>query len=120
MISWCSRLTIMIADTVCATAVVVCNIGMERVVFYRERGALPYDPFAYGVAIALVEVPYLILQVRALCGCGGYGDLCCILPEPESVDHTAPVQPLNQAAVPCQAMPCHQAHCRAVDDTCHQ
>lgn len=40
---------------------------MERVVFYRERGALPYDPFAYGVAIALVEVPYLILQVRALC-----------------------------------------------------
>lgn len=39
--------------------------GMERVVFYRERGALPYDPFAFGVAIALVEVPYLILQVRA-------------------------------------------------------
>jgi len=32
-------------------------------VFYRERGALPYDPFAYGVAIAMVEVPYLILQV---------------------------------------------------------
>lgn len=31
--------------------------------FYRERGALPYDPFAYGFAIALVEVPYLILQV---------------------------------------------------------
>lgn len=37
--------------------------GMERVVFYRERGALPYDPFAYGAAIALVEVPYLIIQV---------------------------------------------------------
>lgn len=36
---------------------------MERVVFYRERGALPYDPCAYGVAIAMVEVPYLILQV---------------------------------------------------------
>jgi hypothetical protein len=43
---------------------------MERVVFYRERGALPYDPFAYGVAIAVVEIPYLILQVsqkRLLC-----------------------------------------------------
>lgn len=37
--------------------------GMERVVFYRERGALPYDPFAYGVAIALVEIPYLLIQV---------------------------------------------------------
>lgn len=34
--------------------------------FYRERGALPYDPFAYGIAIAIVEVPYLILQVRTL------------------------------------------------------
>lgn len=39
-------------------------LGMERVVFYRERGALPYDPFAYGVAIALVEIPYLLIQVR--------------------------------------------------------
>ncbi|WIA42005.1 hypothetical protein OEZ86_009302 [Tetradesmus obliquus] len=37
-------------------------VGMERVVFYRERGALPYDPFAYGVAIALVEIPYLLIQ----------------------------------------------------------
>lgn len=43
--------------------VYVCA-GMERVVFYRERGALPYDPFAYGVAIAVVEIPYLILQVK--------------------------------------------------------
>lgn len=34
--------------------------------FYRERGALPYDPFAYGIAIALVEIPYLILQVQWL------------------------------------------------------
>jgi hypothetical protein len=33
-------------------------------VFYRERGALPYDPFAYGMAIALVEIPYLLIQVR--------------------------------------------------------
>lgn len=43
----------------------LCCAGMERVVFYRERGALPYDPFAYGAAIAIVEVPYLILQVGA-------------------------------------------------------
>lgn len=33
--------------------------------FYRERGALPYDPFAYGVAIALVEIPYLLIQVSS-------------------------------------------------------
>jgi hypothetical protein len=63
---------------------------MERVVFYRERGALPYDPFAYGVAIALVEVPYLILQVWASCWCGrlplGVYSKC--------FDHTAPIQPL--------------------------
>lgn len=32
-------------------------------VFYRERGASMYDPFAYGVAIALVEMPYLLIQV---------------------------------------------------------
>jgi hypothetical protein len=49
---------------------------MERVVFYRERGALPYDPFAFGVAIALVEVPYLILQVR--CRQCVVWDLLCI------------------------------------------
>ena len=36
---------------------------MERVVFYRERGALPYDAFAYGTAIALVDMPYLFAQV---------------------------------------------------------
>jgi hypothetical protein len=41
---------------------------MERVVFYRERGALPYDPFAYGMAIALVEIPYLLIQV-CCCAC---------------------------------------------------
>jgi hypothetical protein len=49
---------------------------MERVVFYRERGALPYDPFAYGVAIALVEVPYLILQVGGCVGAELRGSWC--------------------------------------------
>jgi hypothetical protein len=45
---------------------VLCPIaGMERVVFYRERGALPYDAFAYGIAIALVDIPYLVAQVGA-------------------------------------------------------
>lgn len=38
------------------------HAGMERVVFYRERGALPYDACAYGIALALVEVPWLLLQ----------------------------------------------------------
>ena len=39
-------------------------VGYERVVFYRERGASMYDAFAYGIAIALVEMPYLLVQVR--------------------------------------------------------
>lgn len=30
--------------------------------FYREFGASPYDPFAYGLTIALVELPYLAVQ----------------------------------------------------------
>ncbi|GIL86027.1 hypothetical protein Vretifemale_14307 [Volvox reticuliferus] len=37
-------------------------VGYERVVFYRERGASMYNPFAYGAAIALVEMPYLLIQ----------------------------------------------------------
>eukprot|EP00877_Chromochloris_zofingiensis_P010755 jgi/Chrzof1/5933/Cz16g21030.t1 len=37
-------------------------VGSERVVFYREFGASPYDPFAYGLTIALVELPYLAVQ----------------------------------------------------------
>lgn len=36
--------------------------GAERVVFYRERGAAMYDPFAYGLAVALVELPFLAAQ----------------------------------------------------------
>jgi hypothetical protein len=47
----------------CHPALLLVLPGMERVVFYRERGALPYDPFAYGMAIALVEIPYLLIQV---------------------------------------------------------
>ena len=39
-------------------------VGYERVVFYRERAASMYDAFAYGIAIALVEMPYLLVQVR--------------------------------------------------------
>ncbi|GLC42336.1 hypothetical protein PLESTM_001322300 [Pleodorina starrii] len=37
-------------------------VGYERVVFYRERGASMYNPFAYGAAIALVEMPYILIQ----------------------------------------------------------
>jgi ABC-type multidrug transport system permease subunit len=29
-------------------------------VFYRERSASMYNPFAYGIAISLVELPYLL------------------------------------------------------------
>lgn len=31
-------------------------------VFYRERGSSMYDAFAYGIAMALVELPYLMVQ----------------------------------------------------------
>lgn len=37
-------------------------LGSERVVFYRERGSSMYDAFAYGYALAVVEMPYLFLQ----------------------------------------------------------
>lgn len=37
-------------------------VGYERVVFYREQGASMYNPFAYGIAISLVELPYLLGQ----------------------------------------------------------
>ena len=38
-------------------------IGLERVVFYRERAASYYDPWAYGIVISLVELPYQLVQV---------------------------------------------------------
>ncbi|GAX73712.1 hypothetical protein CEUSTIGMA_g1165.t1 [Chlamydomonas eustigma] len=37
-------------------------IGLERVVFYRERAASYYNPWAYGLVISLVELPYQIVQ----------------------------------------------------------
>ena len=37
-------------------------VAYERVVFYREQGSSMYDAFAYGVAIAVVEIPYLLVQ----------------------------------------------------------
>jgi len=37
-------------------------VGYERIVFYRERAASMYDPFAYGFAMAIVEIPYLLIQ----------------------------------------------------------
>jgi hypothetical protein len=45
-------------------------------VFYRERGAAMYDPFAYGLAMAVVELPYLLLQVRQARGGGGAFIVC--------------------------------------------
>lgn len=43
--------------------------GAERTVFYRERGASMYDPFAYGLAVSAVEVPWVALQARLRCRC---------------------------------------------------
>lgn len=39
-------------------------VGMERVVFYRERAASYYSPWAYGLVMSLVELPYQLVQVR--------------------------------------------------------
>ena len=38
-------------------------VGMERVVYYRERAASYYSPWAYGLVMSLVELPYQIVQV---------------------------------------------------------
>jgi hypothetical protein len=38
------------------------NPPLPDQVFYRERGTLSYDPFAYGLAVAVVEIPYQLLQ----------------------------------------------------------
>ncbi|CAJ2632862.1 unnamed protein product [Trifolium pratense] len=37
-------------------------VGIERVVFYRERGAGMYSALAYAVSQALIEVPYNLVQ----------------------------------------------------------
>lgn len=37
-------------------------VGYERVVFYRERAASMYNPFAFGLALSVVEIPYLLMQ----------------------------------------------------------
>ncbi|KAK9727139.1 hypothetical protein RND81_05G260600 [Saponaria officinalis] len=37
-------------------------VSVERTVFYREKAAGMYSPFAYAAAQALVEVPYIIAQ----------------------------------------------------------
>ncbi|KAG1655082.1 hypothetical protein FOA52_010286 [Chlamydomonas sp. UWO 241] len=42
-------------------------VNTERIIFYRERAASMYDPFAYGIALAVVELPYLILQTIIFC-----------------------------------------------------
>ena len=38
-------------------------VGMERVVYYRERAASYYNPWAYGLVMSLVELPYQLVQV---------------------------------------------------------
>jgi hypothetical protein len=38
-------------------------MGAERVVYYREAGARPYSVWGYGFALAIVELPYILLQV---------------------------------------------------------
>ena len=39
-------------------------VGAERLVYYREQGAAPYSVLAYGLALAAVELPWVLLQVR--------------------------------------------------------
>jgi hypothetical protein len=45
-------------------------IGAERVVYYREQGAASYNVYAYGFALAIVELPYIAGQARG----GGRGE----------------------------------------------
>ncbi|KAK4857153.1 hypothetical protein QYF36_025115 [Acer negundo] len=37
-------------------------VSIERIVFYRERAAGMYAPFAYAAALGLVEIPYILMQ----------------------------------------------------------
>ncbi len=39
-------------------------VGLERVVFYRERAASTYNPWTFGMVMASTEIPYIIFQVR--------------------------------------------------------
>ena len=48
-------------------------VGAERVVYYREQGARTYNVFAYGFALAIVELPWILLQVRRRAGGRGTG-----------------------------------------------
>ena len=38
-------------------------VGMERVVFYRERAASYYNTWSYGLVMSMVELPYQLVQV---------------------------------------------------------
>ncbi|KAG1677139.1 hypothetical protein FOA52_000945 [Chlamydomonas sp. UWO 241] len=38
-------------------------VGGERIVYYREQASSSYNPWAYGLVMSLVEVPYQIVQV---------------------------------------------------------
>ncbi|XP_074289923.1 ABC transporter G family member 31 isoform X2 [Silene latifolia] len=37
-------------------------VSIERTVFYREKAAGMYSPFAYAAAQALIEIPYIVVQ----------------------------------------------------------
>ena len=46
-------------------------IGQERVVYYREQAAAYYDPWAFGIVISIVELPYQLAQAGGYhCGAG--------------------------------------------------
>ncbi|KAL9258788.1 Pleiotropic drug resistance protein 1-like protein [Drosera capensis] len=42
-------------------------LGVERLVFYRERSSAMYSAFFYALAQAVIEIPYLLMQTL-LCG----------------------------------------------------
>jgi len=43
-------------------------IGQERVVYYREQAAAYYDPWAFGIVISIVELPYQLAQTAVFTG----------------------------------------------------
>lgn len=40
-------------------------VALERTVYYREQAASYYNPWAYGIAISLIEIPYQLVQVSS-------------------------------------------------------
>ncbi len=74
-------------------------VGSERIIFYRERGSAMYNPFAWGLAIAVVELPFLVLQVGwCMDGCCDWWSNLCVTDE-EQRSHLSVKTAVNKQCI---------------------